>query len=181
MTIQTAPRRQAVVVAALGLAVALALGACTAGSTGSAGVSSPEPASPSPTIVGPTDVPTDPGASPAATLPGQSDTAWGRIWDAVPATFPTYPGQRPTETGEGPASAVLDVGDADPAEVASFYRSAFEFAGYATLASDGPREDGSFEIESTGETTCRILTTITPMGGSTIVTILYRSDCPFEQ
>lgn len=181
MTIHPAPRRPAVVAAALGLAVALVLGGCTTTSTGSAGVSSPEPPSPTATIGGPTDVPTDPGASPVATPPGQTDTEWGRIWDAVPATFPTYPGQSPTETGEGPASAVLDVGDAEPAEVASFYRSAFEVAGYATLSSNGPREDGSFEIESTGETTCRILTTITPMGGLTVVTILYRADCPFDQ
>lgn len=129
---------------------------------------------------GPTAVPTDPGATPRPSLPGQTDTDWGRIWDALPEAFPRYPGAGPTETGEGPASAILDVGDAEPTEVATFYQSALEGAGYSTLSLSGPREDGSREIETVGESNCRIRTTITPLGGTTIVTILYGADCPFE-
>jgi hypothetical protein len=128
----------------------------------------------------PTAVPTDVGATPQPSPPSQSDTDWGRIWDSLPAAFPQFPGASPTETGEGPASAILDVGDADPAEVAGYYVSALESAGYSTLARSGPREDGSIEVEWAGETTCRIRATITPLGGTTIVTILYGADCPFE-
>lgn len=164
-----------------GACLAVLLGACTTISDPSPNGSPVGPdASQGAGSPGPTLVPTDVGASPRPSPPDQTDTEWGRIWDALPGTFPEYPGASPTETGEGPASAILDVGDVDPAGVASFYDSAFEFAGYATLSIDGPREDGSWEIESVGETTCRILTTITPLGGSTIVTILYRADCPFE-
>ena len=128
----------------------------------------------------PTAVPTDPGATPPGSPPTQTDTEWGRIWDGLPVDFPTFPGASPTETGEGPASAILDAGDADPREVATFYQSALEIAGFSTLSLSGPREDGGFELESVGETTCRVRTTITPLGTSTFVTILYGADCPFE-
>lgn len=128
----------------------------------------------------PTPVPTDPGTTARPSPPTQTDTDWGRIWDALPEAFPRYPGANPTETGEGPASAILDVGDAEPAEVATFYQSALEGAAYSTLSMSGPREDGSWEIESVGEATCRTRTTIAPLGGSTIVTILFGAACPFE-
>ena len=130
--------------------------------------------------IAPTPVPTDVGATPRPSPPAQSDTDWGRIWDGLPASFPHYPGASPTETGEGPASAILDVGAVDPAEVAAYYTSALEFDGYVTLTGSGPREDGSDEIEWAGEATCRIRATITPLGGTTVVTILYRADCPFD-
>ena len=129
---------------------------------------------------GPTAVPTDAGTSPEPTPPGQSDTDWGRIWDALPEWFPEFAGASPTETGEGPASAVLDVGATAPAEVATYYVGALEAAGYSTLARSDPREDGSIEAEWAGDTTCRVRATITPLGGTTIVTILYGADCPFE-
>jgi len=165
-------RRGALVASAV---VAVVLNACTT-------ITDPSPtASPGPTASpAPTAVPSDVGATPEPSLPSQTATGWGTIWDALPASFPEFPGAGPTETGEGPASAILDVGDTDPAEVAGFYESGLEFAGYHTLARSDPREDGSIEVEWAGETTCRILATITPMGGTTIVTILYRADCPFE-
>jgi hypothetical protein len=161
--------------------LAVLLSACTTISDPSPTAS---PAGPEPTLAtgsaGPTAVPTDVGATPPPSLPSQSDTEWARIWDALPEAFPEYPGASPAETGEGPASAILDVGDTDPAVVAAYYVSALEFAGYHTLSGSEPREDGSIEVEWAGETTCRILITITPMGGTTFVTILYRADCPFE-
>ena len=127
-----------------------------------------------------TPVLTDPGATPGPTLPGHTDTAWGRIWDALPITFPTWPGARPTETGEGPASAILDAGAAEPAAVASFYESALGAAGFSTVSMSGPREDGSREIEATaGEAGCHARITVTPLGGTTIITILFGADCPF--
>lgn len=141
------------------------------------GTGAPPSATPSD---GPTAVPTDADTSPEPSLPGQSDTDWGRIWDALPASFPEFAGASPAETGEGPASAVLDVGDTDPAEVAAYYVGALEAAGYNTLARSDPREDGSIEAEWAGDTTCRVRATITPLGGTTIVTILYGADCPFE-
>ena len=169
--------RVAAVVAAAVLAMVVA--GCTTESTspspsGSANLPS---ASPSP---GPTDVPTDPNATPTPTLPTQTDTDWGRIWDAVPPSFPTYPGAGPTETGEGPASAILDAGDADTAEVATFYQTALLGAGFSTVESAGPMEDGGFQVTAGGPSLgCAVQLTIVPLGGSTIVTILYGAECPF--
>ncbi|HEX4897615.1 MAG TPA: hypothetical protein VFV53_04580 [Candidatus Limnocylindrales bacterium] len=168
----------AVPAALLALAIVL-LSAC--GQNVTTPSPSPTDASPSATLSdGPTAVPTDPNTSPEPSQPGQSDTDWGRIWDALPGSFPEFAGASPAETGEGPASAVLDVGDTDPAEVAAYYVGALEAAGYSTLARSDPREDGSIEAEWAGDTTCRVRATITPLGGTTIVTILYGADCPFE-
>jgi len=128
----------------------------------------------------PTPVPTDPDATPAATIPTQTDTDWGRIWDGLPTTFPAYPGARPTETGEGPASAILDAGAVEPAEVAAFYESALEVEGLGVVSSSGPREDGSWEVEAVGDAGCGIRVTVTPLGGSTVVTILYGAACRFS-
>lgn len=119
-------------------------------------------------------------ATPAPTPPGQTDTDWGRIWDALPAGFPTYPGAHSAETGAGPASAILDAGAAPAADVATFYQSALEGAGYSTVARSGPSEDGSWEVVSAGGSGCLLQMTASPLGGSTFVTIFFGAECPFE-
>jgi hypothetical protein len=172
--------RRVVTVVAATVAVALMVAGCTTESTSPNPSASANPPSASP-LPGPTDVPTDPNATATATLPTQTDTAWGRIWDAVPPSFPTYPGAGPTETGEGPASAILDVGDADPAEVATFYQTAILGAGFSTVESAGPMENGGFQVTGGGPNLgCAVQLTIDPLGGSTIVTILYGAECPFD-
>jgi hypothetical protein len=125
-----------------------------------------------------TPVPTE-RASPGATQPGQTDTDWERIWDDVPSGFPTYPGAHPTETGEGPASAVLDAGSAEPAAIVNWYQTALAAANYKTVSNDGPREDGSYElIVNAGA--CDIRITAAPLGGSNIITVMYGAGCPFS-
>jgi hypothetical protein len=100
------------------------------------------------------------------------------IWDTLPPGFPRYPGSEPTETGEGAASAVLDV-PADVQTVTTWFQAALEHAGFSTFTLSGPAEDGSMEIESVGPVDeCRVRTTIAPLGGSTVVTILYGASCP---
>ncbi len=154
--------------------------ACLLAACGSA-VVTPSPVAtasqPTPT---PGPSPTAEPATPASTPPGQTDTAWGRIWDALPAGFPTYPGAYSAETGEGPASAILDAGAATAADVATFYQSALEGAGYSTVARSGPSEDGSWEVVSAGGPGCLLQTTVSPMGGSTFVTIFFGAGCPLE-
>jgi hypothetical protein len=120
-----------------------------------------------------------PSPSPTpTTAPGLTATDWGTIWDALPPGFPRYPGSEPTETGEGAASAVLDV-PADVQTVTTWLQAALEQAGFSTFTLSGPAEDGSMEIESVGPVDeCRVRTTIAPLGGSTIVTILYGGSCP---
>jgi hypothetical protein len=132
----------------------------------------------SPTDPPPGSVPaTSPGTGTSGTS-GTTQTDWGTIRDALPPGFPRFPGSRPTETGEGPATAVFDA-PADVSTVTTWFQGALEGAGYSTLSLSGPSEDGSMEIESVGPTTqCRVRTTVAPLGGSTIVTILYGAVCP---
>ena len=164
--------------------VLLVVAACGAGAastspspTGSA-IKPTAAASPSP-VATPVSR-TEPGTSPKPTPPGQTDTTWGRIWDGLPAGFPAWAGATPTETGAGPASATLDAGTAKPADVATFYQSALEGAGYSTVSKTGPREDGSWELNSTGAAGCQVRTTAAPLGASTIITVLYGAACPFD-
>jgi hypothetical protein len=96
------------------------------------------------------------------------------IWDALPAGFPAYPGAQPTETGAGPASAVLQV-RATVQVAADFYREALEAAGYRIEATNGPLEDGSIVIDAAGDGACRIQVAVAPLGGVTVATIFYAS------
>jgi hypothetical protein len=132
---------------------------------------------------GSTTQPSPPVTSPASGSPatpqsGTTETEWGTIHDSLPPGFPRYPGSNPTETGAGPASGVFDA-PADVSTVTTWFQGALEGAGFSTLSLSGPAEDGSMEIESVGLTTqCRVRTTVAPLGGSTIVTILYGAVCP---
>ena len=126
--------------------------------------------------------PSEPPASqpPPSDAVGQTDTDWGRIWDALPVGFPTYPNATPAETGEGPVSAQFSTPDG-VAQVAQTLQAALERAGFSTESMSGPLEDGSMVLESVGPNSaaCRAQTTIAPAGGTTLVTVLYGAECPF--
>jgi len=112
--------------------------------------------------------------------PSQTDTDWGTIWDALPASFPIYPGSIPTETREGPVSASLAVG-ASAEEAFGFMQSALQSAGYKTESANGPFEDGSFVINSVSEAPgCAVETRLTPLSGTTQMTVMFGAQCPFE-
>ena len=118
--------------------------------------------------------------TPGPTLPSQTDTAWGRIWDALPDTFPGPPGtQLATDTGEGASSGQL-VAPAARDAVVQFYRDAFRDQGYV-IGTDGPLEDGSVTVTATDTYQCRIQVSIRGVGDQeSIVTVLFGSGCPFE-
>jgi hypothetical protein len=122
-----------------------------------------------------------PGASPtsaASSSVTQTDTAWGRIWDALPAGFPRYPGAGPADDASAaPSSGRYAVAGGDPEELAAWLQAAMETATFSTDVS-GPLEDGSFTLDSVGDDGCRIQTTIAPLGGMTFVTVLYGAACP---
>jgi hypothetical protein len=110
----------------------------------------------------------------------QSETAWGRIWDALPATFPIYPGAAPASVAREPVSAEFTVA-ADPAAVLSGLRTSLEAAGYSTVSQSGPLEDGSRTLESASSATgCRVQTTAGPLGGLTYIAVLFGAACPFR-
>jgi hypothetical protein len=153
------------------LAAVVALVAACGSDTASA--STRATASPAPSAAA--SVPSSTG--PAA---GQTDTEWGRIWDSLPAGFPTISGATPSEEAStGPASAILAVEGGDPKAIATTLRAQLEAAGYTTEGLNGPGEDGGFVLESTGSAAgCKVQATVAPLGGLTTVTILYGAACP---
>ena len=111
----------------------------------------------------------------------QSDTDWGRIWDGLPSGFPSIPGATPDENAAGgPASAVFVVQDADAKMITTSLQTALKSAGYTTVGSMDPLEDGSVVLQMTGSPAgCAVQVTATPTGGLTTVRILYGADCPY--
>jgi len=120
-----------------------------------------------------------PCTHPSASI-AQTDTEWGRIWDALPAGFPRYPGASPADDAAAtPASARYEVSGSDPETIAAWLQAGMETARFSTDVS-GPLEDGTVTLDSVGDAGCRIQTTIAPLGGMNFVTVLYGSDCPIR-
>ena len=129
----------------------------------------------------PTEAPS--ASSPESAVPsaaaGQSDSEWGRIWDALPAGFPRFPGSSIADpTGPEPVSARFGVTDGDPGLIATWMQDALETATFSTEGMNGPFEDGGYVIDSVGEGECRMQTRIVPEGGTTFIEILYGAGCP---
>ena len=161
--------------AVLALMALAALAACSPGPsgapTGTAGSAPP--------ATGNASVPATGG--PLVTLPGQTDTAWGRVWDAVPPSFPAIPGAQPVEPGSEPVSAAFDLPAAagSAADVAGTFVDALGVAGWSTTI-DGPLEDGSFVVDGArAGTLCQARVQAIPLGGIVRLTVLYGSSCPF--
>jgi hypothetical protein len=145
---------------------------------------------PGPTVSGPTGTATTSEApftanpiatpSPGPSLPSQTDTAWGRIWDALPPSFPLAPNSHiATDTGAGPSSGQLDVAATRDALV-QFYRGAFRDAGYS-IGTDGPLEDGNVVVTATDGYQCRIQLSVRATGAQeSMAMVLYGAGCPFE-
>ena len=172
----TQRQRRPVLLPCLLFATALFVAACASDPTTTTSV--PPSAAPSATPA----FTEAPGASDLAPTdaPTQTDTDWGRIWDAAPSGFPVYPGAAPaTATGPDPVSGAWAIEGGDALEIASWMQTSLETATYSTEAMSGPFEDGSFVIESVGDGECRIQTTIAPLGGLTTIAVLYGAACPF--
>ena len=176
------------------LAATLLAAACgNSGPTASPSPASAAPSPPSSQAASPSAVPsagnadltpvpggtTAPPDEPSGT-PTQTETAWGRIWDAVPASFPRLEASLPADSVTGPVSAAFVVG-AGPADVTATMKRLLDGEGGYRTDQSGPLEDGSFVLDSTGSWEgCRVQTTVTPQSGTTLITILYGAGCPFE-
>jgi len=176
------------------LAATLLADACgSSGPTASPSPASAAPSPPSSQAASPSAVPsagnadltpvpggtTAPPDEPSGT-PTQTETAWGRIWDAVPASFPRLEASLPADSVTGPVSAAFVVG-AGPADVTATMKRLLDGEGSYRTDQSGPLEDGSFVLDSTGSWEgCRVQTTVTPQSGTTLITILYGAGCPFE-
>ena len=159
-------------------ALALVVGGCgglqpTAGAV-QFGTSSPTPAAQTSAAAVPSA--SGPPATPAS---GQTETDWGRIWDALPATFPIYPGATPAAEAEtGAVSGTFAVPGADTRTIATWMKAELERAAYRTEGLTGPFEDGSFVLESVGAAGCRVESAVAPLGGLTTVSVRYGAACP---
>jgi len=120
------------------------------------------------------------GGTAAPSLASQTDTAWGRIWDALPPSFPGMAGTEiATDTGEGASSAHLSIPEARD-QVVLFYRQAFRDAGYS-IGTEGPLEDGSVTVTATDGYQCRLELSVRGTGArESLVTVLYGAGCPFD-
>ncbi|HEX7345236.1 MAG TPA: hypothetical protein VF253_00490 [Candidatus Limnocylindrales bacterium] len=119
---------------------------------------------------------TSPSGSAAA---GQTDSEWGRIWDALPVGFPRFPGSAIADaTGPEPVSARYAVPDGEAEAIATWMQDALETATFSTEGMNGPFEDGGFVIDSVGEGDCRLQTRIAPEDGTTFIEVLYGAGCP---
>lgn len=118
-------------------------------------------------------------SAPGASLPSQTDTEWGRIWDELPDGFPVPPGSTPTEP-DVVASGAFDL-SVGVEEAATFMQQSLELANFSTFTLSGPAEDGSIVIESVGPggTDCRVETTIKPLGALTRMSVRYGAACAF--
>jgi len=164
--------------------VVLVLAACGPGaaSSGPAGTapgatssSSASDAPPSPVL---SAGPVDPVISGAPTT-GQTDTEWGRIWDAVPAGFPTYPGSTVADdAGLKDVSGAWALEGGDPAEMATWFQAHLEQATFSTESLAGPQEDGSFLLDSVGDGGCKVEVQVAPTGGLVLVSVKYGAACP---
>lgn len=169
--------RNAIPLALAALLLALAAAAC--GPTTTPGTPSDAPSGTT-TPPAPTEVPGG-GGTPASS-PGTFETAWGTAWDALPAGFPVPPGAEPATPGdpaEGPVSGAFVV-DRPPDEVVALVRDGLGAAGYSTEALGGPYEDGGFVVDLRGEDpACRVQARVRPLGGTTMVSVLYGAACPW--
>ena len=168
------------IASSLGLVIAasIAVGACSPLSD-APGSTSGTAAVPTGSAITATPEPSDATAEPNATATAmtQTDTEWGRIWDAIPRSFPVYPGATSTTEIGAPASAQFVV-PADVATATTWTKSALDATGLRTTVS-GPLEDGSSTLDSVGPNACAAKTTIARTGGVTLLTILYGAKCPF--
>jgi hypothetical protein len=169
MPFVTAPARFA---AAVGLLFAI-VGAC--------GPAVAPRLSASPAGPGLTPVPgaaSAPPASPAASLPGTTDTEFGRIWDGLPAWFPIPAGAVAIDD-RAPSSGSYALGmDVDSATrtIADALR-----ARGLSVNVGSPLEDGSVVIDVGGAAEgCVSEVRLTPRSGTVSMSVLYGASCPFD-
>jgi hypothetical protein len=117
---------------------------------------------------------------PAGQPPTQTDAEWGRIWDALPPSFPLPPDAVPTDTREGPVSATLAVG-MSVEQASDFMVAGLTKRGSRIDRRADPSEDGSVVIDALGPApACEIQVRLAPLSGTTSMVVMFGAGCPFE-
>lgn len=164
----------------LALAATFVLAAALAACGGAAqSPTAPSPAGPTPAA--PTTVPG--GERSAAPPPGVVTTDWGRAWDALPAGFPLPPGAETASPGDptdGPVSGAF-VTHRPAAATARAMADGLAAAAFHVEPVGDPLEDGSRVIDAAGvDPACRVQVRVRPLGGLTMITVLYGAACPWK-
>ena len=165
------------------LAIALALVGAACGPSApatprpaSSATPSTVPASPELTAV-PGGLPT-PFVGATVGPPTTTDTGFGRIWDGLPPSFPTLPGQQPAETGGGPTSGSFAL-NMDVAAASQAMAAALRTSGW-TVEVGSPLEDGTVVLAAGGAREgCAAEVRFTPLSGTVVMSVLYGAECPF--
>jgi hypothetical protein len=142
----------------------------------SAPTTAPETASPSPVL---TPVPGGATATPDDSYGGGPtvETEWGTILVNLPEGFPVYPGAAAVDSMDGPATHAWEA-TAPPDEVAGWYAATFEELGWSRIDLGSPLEDGTQVLDlGTDLPECRVQLTFRPLGGSTMIILLYGAGC----
>lgn len=133
---------------------------------------------PEPSLTAVPGGPSSPTGS-ASGLPTTTETDFGRIWDALPPSFPTLPGQQPADTGAGPTSGSFAL-NMDAATASAAIRTALEARGW-TVEVGSPLEDGTVVLQAGGAREgCAAEVRFTPMSGTVVMSVLYGAECPFS-
>ena len=160
------------VAALLPLVAAVGLGACVLGGSSSGATGSLEGTAA--TLSG---APSAVAETPAGPMTTSAAAGWGPIWDALPASFPTYPGAEPVPDPAGASTAALTV-PASTADAAAWWQRALGGGGYGGIAVSKPLEDGSVVIDGAGPAGCRVRVRVAPTSATTTATIFYGAACP---
>ena len=157
------------------LAITLAVVAVGCGT----GVGPSKPAgSPGRTGSGPTAVPGSPAVHASVRPPTTTETEFGTIYDSLPSTFPTLPGQEPAEMGAGPTSgsfaANMSVSDARKLIEVGLIAQGWH------VEVGSPLEDGTVVLEATAAKGCKTEVRLAPLSGTVIMSVLYGASCPFS-
>ncbi len=175
----TALRRWAAHRHVLSLATALAIVAAGCGSGAPATSKPPASAARTPLAAPSSGTRASLAAGATATLPTTTDTEFGTIFDSLPSTFPTLPGQEPADRGAGPTSgsfaANMSVTDARKLMEVQMIAQGWK------IVVGSPLEDGTVVLEASGgKATCKTEVRFTPTSGTVVMSVLYGASCPFS-
>jgi hypothetical protein len=163
------------------IAATLLVAACTAAATPAptapptGAIATPVVATPAPASLGPAA-----SVAPSPSPTGTTSTDFGAIRDAVPPSFPLPPDLQPADLPDGAFSGTYSTPTASGA-VATAIAAGLQAEGWTAVTTSGPTEAGEVTIDATGTAAgCRSRVTVGPLGGLTMVKVLYGATCPAE-
>jgi hypothetical protein len=127
-----------------------------------------------------TPLPGSPSPTPAPTRPLTTQTDFGLIWDDLPPSWPTLPGQSQSEVGSDASERLVLKGK--PVELARLLATELEGRGWKVDVAT-PLEDGSVVLDATGPTKgCKahvVIGSDSPGSSNGGADVYYGATCPW--